>query len=63
MADNRVQMTVRLPQDAYEELCTELASFSTDTSRFQYLTQLYLDQQELECLPMADDQREPTARE
>lgn len=64
MSDNRVQVTVRLPEDAYDELCRELASFSTDTSRLQYLTQLYLDQQDLACLPMADDsQHEPTAME
>lgn len=41
--DDRVRLTVRLPQDAYDNLCEELSCFSTDTARLQFLTQFYLD--------------------
>ena len=41
--DDRVRSTVRLPQDAYDALCAELPSFSTDTARYQFLVQFYLD--------------------
>lgn len=41
--DDRVRSTVRLPEDAYDALCAELPSFSTDTARFQFLVQFYLD--------------------
>jgi hypothetical protein len=41
--DDRVRSTVRLPPEAYDALCKELPSFSTDTARFQFLVQFYLD--------------------
>ena len=41
--DDRVRSTVRLPPEAYDALCEELPSFSTDTARFQFLVQFYLD--------------------
>ena len=47
MSDDRARVTVRLPEDAYEELCAELPSFSADTSRFQFLVQFYLDYKQL----------------
>jgi hypothetical protein len=43
MPDDRKRVTVRLPQDAYDQLCAELSSFSTDTARFQFVVQFYLD--------------------
>ena len=43
MSDDRKRVTVRLPQDAYDQLCAELSSFSTDTARFQFVVQFYLD--------------------
>jgi hypothetical protein len=51
MSDDRTRVTVRLPDDAYEELCGELPSFSADTSRFQFLVQFYLDYKQLEQVP------------
>ena len=43
MSDDRHRATVRMPQEAYDRLCAELPSFSTDTARFQYLLQFYFD--------------------
>ena len=51
MSDDRARVTVRLPEDAYEELCEELPSFSADTSRFQFLVQFYLDYKQLGQVP------------
>jgi hypothetical protein len=51
MTDDRERVTVRLPQNAYEKLCTELSSFSTDTARFQFVAQFYLDYKEQRDLP------------
>lgn len=51
MSDDRTRVTVRLPDDAYEELCDELPSFSADTSRFQFLVQFYLDYKQLGQVP------------
>ena len=51
MSDDRTRVTVRLPDDAYEELCDELPGFSADTSRFQFLVQFYLDYKQLEQVP------------
>lgn len=51
MSDDRARVTVRLPEDAYEELCAELPSFSADTSRFQFLVQFYLDYKQLGHAP------------
>ena len=51
MSDDRTRVTVRLPDDAYEELCAELPSFSADTSRFQFLVQFYLDYKQFEQVP------------
>ena len=51
MSDDRARVTVRLPEDAYEELCAELPSFSADTSRFQFLVQFYLDYKQLRQRP------------
>ena len=51
MSDDRTRVTVRLPDDAYEELCDELPSFSADTSRFQFLVQFYLDYKQLKQVP------------
>jgi hypothetical protein len=69
MSDDRARVTVRLPHDAYEELCAELPSFSADTSRFQFLVQFYLDYKQLgqgpgcQCETTTDagipEQREP----
>lgn len=46
MASDRKQVTVRLPQEAYEELNEELTAFSSDTELFRYLVQFYLDYKE-----------------
>lgn len=43
MSDERTRATVRLPQEAYDQLCRELTGFSTDTARFQFEVQFYLD--------------------
>jgi hypothetical protein len=43
MSDDRKRVTARLPQEAYDQLCAELTSFSTDTARFQFVVQFYLD--------------------
>jgi hypothetical protein len=51
MADDRKRVTVRLPQEAYEQLCAELSAFSTDTARFQYVVQFYLDHKERKYIP------------
>jgi hypothetical protein len=50
MSDDRTRATVRLPDDAYDQLCAELPSFSTDTARFQFLVQFYLDHQQARYL-------------
>lgn len=54
MSDDRHRATVRMPPEAYQRLCDELPSFSTDTARFQYLMQFYFDLIDmgfLQCLP------------
>lgn len=43
MADTRKRISIRLPQDAYDRLCAETPSISTDTARFQHVVQFYLD--------------------
>jgi hypothetical protein len=53
MADERARATVRLPQEAYDQLCRELTGFSTDTARFQFVVQFYLDYKAHEHLPGA----------
>jgi hypothetical protein len=53
MSDDRARATVRLPQEAYDQLCRELTGFSTDTARFQFVVQFYLDYKAHEHRPGA----------
>jgi hypothetical protein len=53
MADDRERASIRLPTEAYEQLCTELTGFHTDTSRFQFVVQFYLDYKTKDHLPDA----------
>ncbi len=48
---DRKQVTVRLPQEAYDELNEELTAFNTDTDLFRYLVQFYLDYKEQGGVP------------
>ena len=62
MSDERTRATVRLPQEAYEQLCAELTGVSTDTARFQFVVQFYLDYKTQDHLPGAStDAPEPDA--
>lgn len=47
--DDRARITARMPQDVYDQLTTELSAFSTDTARFQFLVQFYLDYKDMQC--------------
>lgn len=58
MSDDRVRVTMRLHEETYDRLCAELESFSTDTSRMQYLTQFYLDAKSGLSLPQSDEETE-----
>lgn len=49
MADDRARMSTRMPQEVYDRLCAELPAFSTDTARFQFLAQFYLDYKDMHC--------------
>lgn len=54
MSDDRIRVTMRLHEETYDRLCAELESFSTDTSRMQYLAQFYLDAKHGLSLPQTD---------
>lgn len=49
MADDRARITARMPQEVYDRLSDELSAFSTDTARFQFLVQFYLDYKDMQC--------------
>lgn len=51
MSDDRKRATVRLSQESYDRLCNELTTFSTDTARFQFVVQFYLDYKQTGRLP------------
>jgi hypothetical protein len=53
MADDRTRASIRLPQEAYDQLCAELTGFHTDTARFQFVVQFYLDYKTKDHLPGA----------
>jgi hypothetical protein len=67
MTDDRARITARLPQEEYDRLLDELSAFSTDTARFQFLVQFYLDYKDMQCrcTPQAHppaESRPPRAR-
>jgi hypothetical protein len=49
MSDDPARITARMPQEKYDRLCDELSVFSTDTARFQFLVQFYLDYKDMQC--------------
>jgi hypothetical protein len=51
MSDDRARATVRLSQESYDRLCAELSAFNTDTARFQFVVQFYLDYKQTGRLP------------
>jgi hypothetical protein len=55
MADDRARATVRLSQESYDRLCAELPAFHTDTSRFQFVVQFYLDYKQTGRVPRECD--------
>lgn len=48
MADDKKQMTIRLPQEAYKKLDEELIAIESDTKMIQYLVQRYFDDKDIE---------------
>jgi hypothetical protein len=63
MSDDRARITARMPQEAYDQLRDELSAFSTDTARFQFLVQFYLDYKDMQCrcMPQAHPPAESRA--
>lgn len=55
MADDRARATVRLSQESYDRLCAELSTFQTDTARFQFVVQFYLDYKQTGRVPREDN--------